>query len=151
MAFGGCGRAASAVTSTQNPMKFASPCLFVDDVVGTMAFYKSAFNAEEKFFDPDFGFGMLQIEGAEIGIASHAAGERMMPGNYPFSNAKATQGIELAFSSEDVDADYRVAVEAGASPLAPPYDTPWGQRVAYVESVEGTIIGICSIAEAEKG
>ena len=132
-------------------MKFASPCLFVDDVEETMEFYRTAFNAKKKFFDPEFGFGMLLMDGAEIGVASHAAGERMMDGNYPFSESKPLHGIELAFYSENVDADYMTAVEAGAVSLTPPYDTAWGQRVAYVSSIEGTIIGICSnIADEEQ-
>ena len=128
-------------------MKFASPCLFVDNVEQTIEFYKKAFKAKEKFFDPEFGFCMLLIDESEIGIASHAAGERMMSGRYPFSETKPIHGVELAFYSEDVDADYRTAVDAGAPTLAAPHDTPWGQRVAYVASIEGTIIGICSVVE----
>ena len=115
-----------------------------------MEFYRNAFGAEEKFFDPEFGFGMLLIDGAEIGIASHAAGGRMMGENYPFAESTPLHGIELAFYSENVDADYTAAVEAGATSLAPPYDTAWGQRVAYVSSIEGTIIGICSGIAAEE-
>ena len=38
-------------SNLQDSMKFASPCLFVDDIVQTMEFYKKAFNAEEKFFE----------------------------------------------------------------------------------------------------
>lgn len=137
-------------SNLQDSMKFASPCLFVDDVVQTMEFYKKAFKAEEKFFDAEFGFGILLIDDAEIGVASHAAGERMMPGKYPFSKSKSLHGIELAFYSENVDADYTTAVDAGATSLAAPYDAPWGQRVAYVSSIEGTIIGICSISPADE-
>ncbi|MCG8601133.1 MAG: hypothetical protein MI807_13400 [Verrucomicrobiales bacterium] len=127
-------------------MKFASPCLFVDDVVETMKFYKKAFGAVEKFFDPGFGFGMVTIGDSEIGIASHAAGEAMMPGSFPFANSERLRGVELAFYSDDVDAEYSTAIAAGAVSLAAPYDTSWGQRVAYVSSIEGTIIGICSPA-----
>lgn len=128
-------------------MKFASPCLFVDDVEQTMEFYKRAFGAKEKFFDPDFGFGMLLVDDSEIGVASHGAGKTMMEGAYPFSASKPLHGIELAFYSDDVDADYATAIEAGATSLAAPYETPWGQQVAYVSSIEGTIIGICSAIE----
>lgn len=125
-------------------MKLASPCLFVTDIVKTIEFYQTAFKAKEEFYDPDFGFAMIQIEDAEIAIASHEAGEEMMKGTYPFSDCTSLKGIELAFYSNQVDSDYQTAVDAGARPLAPPYDTQWGQRVAYVESIEGTIIGICS-------
>lgn len=128
-------------------MKFASPCLFVADVVRTIEFYKKAFKANEKFHDPEFGFALIAIDDSEIGIASHEAGEKMMEGKYPFSNRTSLTGIELAFYSNKVDTDYETAVNAGAVSLAPPYDTAWGQRVAYVQSIEGTIIGICSELE----
>lgn len=51
---------------------------------------------------------------------------------------------EIAFYTSDVDGAYRRAVEAGAVPLAAPKAMPWGQTVAYVRSIEGTFVGICS-------
>jgi len=38
-------------------------------------------------------------------------------------------------------------MKAGAKSLASPYVTSWGQKVAYVQSPDGTIIGICSPVE----
>ena len=35
-------------------------------------------------------------------------------------------------------------VAAGAAVVTAPYAVPWGQTVAYVRSVEGTIIGLCT-------
>ncbi|MCG8336511.1 MAG: VOC family protein [Proteobacteria bacterium] len=125
-------------------MKFGSPCLFVKDVQQTIAFYIDAFGLDKKFYDPDFDFGIVMAGDAEIGIASHEAGNRMMPEKYPQPESGNPQGVELAFYSENVEDDYTKAIKAGAKPLASPYDTPWGQKVAYVESIEGTIIGICS-------
>lgn len=130
-------------------MKFGSPCLFVNDVRKTIAFYRKAFGLEEKFYDPDFDFGIVVAGEAEIAIASHSAGERMMPKRYPHSGSGNPQGIELAFYSINVEEDYSRAIEAGAKSLASPYDTPWGQKVAYVGSIEGTVIGICSPLDDE--
>jgi lactoylglutathione lyase len=50
-------------------------------------------------------------------------------------------GVELAFWATDIDAQFATAVAAGATALTPPRDMPWGQRVAYVQAPEGTIIG----------
>ena len=53
-------------------------------------------------------------------------------------------GIELAFVAEDVDAAFKQAVDAGATAIKPPTAKPWGQTVAYVRSLEGSLIELCS-------
>ena len=52
--------------------------------------------------------------------------------------------MELAFSTRDVEGAYGRAVEAGAAVLAAPAVMPWGQTIAYLRSVEGTIIALCT-------
>ncbi|MCG8335035.1 MAG: VOC family protein, partial [Proteobacteria bacterium] len=98
-------------------MKFGSPCLFVKDVQQTIAFYIDAFGLDKKFYDPDFDFGIVMAGDAEIGIASHEAGNRMMPEKYPQPESGNPQGVELAFYSENVEDDYTKAIKAGAKPL----------------------------------
>lgn len=50
----------------------------------------------------------------------------------------------LAFVTDDVQAAYQNAVDCGASPIRGPVEKPWGQAVAYVRSIEGTLIELCS-------
>ncbi|MEJ2036620.1 MAG: VOC family protein [Maritimibacter sp.] len=52
--------------------------------------------------------------------------------------------FEIAFESNEVAADYARAVEAGATPVSPPQDMPWGQTVSYVSDPEGILVEICS-------
>ena len=53
-------------------------------------------------------------------------------------------GVEVAFYTDDVLAAFARAVGAGAVVIAAPKVMPWGQTVAYVRSIEGTLIGLCT-------
>ena len=120
-------------------MKFASPVLFVVDVPAVIEFYQIAFGAERTFYDQDLQFAELQFSQGKIGISSHKAGRYMMPGSYPAADDSNPQSVELAFFVDDVGTAYRRAVDAGAESLAEPRQMDWGQEVAYVRSLEGTV------------
>ena len=53
-------------------------------------------------------------------------------------------GVEIAFTCEDVDYAFARAVAAGAEAVRNPVQMAWGQTVAYVRSIEGTYVGLCS-------
>lgn len=129
-------------------LKFASAVIYVADVPTVLDFYRRAFGLEARFYDEDAGFAELGPEGA-VALASHEAGAFMMPGAYPRPASERRAGVELAFWTDDVPAAFARAVEAGAVGLAAPRTMPWGQTVAYVESIEGTIVGfVTPTAEA---
>ncbi len=55
--------------------------------------------------------------------------------------------IELSFglpAFEDVDREYARLVAAGAVPVFPPTDEPWGQRTSFVADPDGNLIEISS-------
>lgn len=52
--------------------------------------------------------------------------------------------FELGFKVDDVDAAYTELVEAGAHPVTPPTDRPWGQRTAYVRDPDGHLIELAT-------
>jgi uncharacterized glyoxalase superfamily protein PhnB len=52
--------------------------------------------------------------------------------------------VEIALVAEDVDAAYRIAVEAGCEPLATPVDKPQGQRVGYVRDPFGMLVELAT-------
>lgn len=52
----------------------------------------------------------------------------------------AAPGFELGFKVADVDAAYGSLVDAGAAPVCPPTDRPWGQRTAYVADPDGHLV-----------
>ena len=49
-------------------------------------------------------------------------------------------GFELGFKVPDVDDAYDQLTAAGASPVCPPVDRPWGQRTAYVGDPDGHLV-----------
>lgn len=121
-------------------LKFAAAVVYTDDFPTTLAFYRRATGLEPAYQDDALGFAMLGEDQA-ISIASHAAGTLMLEGAYERMRSERVRGSEIAFWTVDVAAAYQRAVDAGAAPLTPPREMPWGQTVAYVEAPEGTIVG----------
>jgi uncharacterized glyoxalase superfamily protein PhnB len=111
-------------------------------------FYGRAFGLQARFYDETVGFAEVGPDGS-IALASHGAGEFMMPGAYPRPTSDRRSGVEIAFWTDDVPAAFERAVGAGAIAVTSPRAMPWGQTVAYVESVEGTIIGFVTPVEAD--
>ncbi len=128
------------------PLKFGAAVLYVDDVPAALDFYRRALGLEPRLYDEAAGFAELGADGA-VAIASHAAGEFMMPGAYARRASGRSSGVELAFFTDDVPSAFERAVSAGAAALTAPRVMPWGQTVAYVESMEGTIIGFVTPVE----
>ncbi len=116
----------------------------MDDVPAALDFYRRAFGLETRFYDPDFEFGESETDGPSVAFGSHRLGERLMPGAYVRPERGQSSGVEIAFFTSDVLAAFTRAVAAGATPLAQPKVMPWGQTVAYVRSLEGTIIGLAT-------
>ena len=52
--------------------------------------------------------------------------------------------MELALVHEDVDAAFKVAVDAGCEPLAAPKDKPQGQRAAWVRDPFGLLLELAT-------
>lgn len=125
-------------------MEYVSTVLFVNDVTSVRDFYQDAFGLKVKFYDPGYGYCELETNGGTLGIASHRCGELMMLEGYKKPVNGNPEGVEIAFHTEDVSRAYRKATEAGAVSVAEPREMEWGQTVAYVQSIEGTIIGLCT-------
>jgi lactoylglutathione lyase len=130
-------------------MRLAGTCLYVDDVPAVLEFYRRAFGFQTRFFDEATQFAELDTGGAPgtppvLAFASHQCGEMMMPGGYVRPASGGPASVEIAFYTADVPAAFTQAVGAGAVVIAEPKVMPWGQTVAYVRSVEGTLIGLCT-------
>ena len=129
-------------------MKLGYVITYVEDVKATMAFYRAAFGFETKMMfeqDGSVDYGELQTGETVLAFAAHSLGEANLLGRYQKVSAMGeTLGYELALVSEDVSAAYQQAIGVGAVPVAEPKEKPWGQIVAYVRAMEGTLIEICS-------
>ena len=135
-------------------MQLAATVIYVDDVAAVLDFDRAAFGCETRFFDRDvqlagrslgatFQFAEVATEGGTLQFATPALGALLMPG---FERAAVGRpaGFEIAFVCKDVPAAFVRAVGAGAMVVLPPEQMPWGQTVAYVRSIEGTYVGLCS-------
>jgi uncharacterized glyoxalase superfamily protein PhnB len=79
------------------------------------------------------------------GIASHKLGHFLMPGRYtPAMNTRESFALEIGLVTDDVTGAFARAVSEGAHAVAEPTEMPWGGTVAYVRSIEGTLIVLCT-------
>ena len=53
-------------------------------------------------------------------------------------------GAELAFVTENIEADFAKALQAGAFEYESVKDKPWGQKVGYLRDVNGFLIEMCT-------
>ena len=51
---------------------------------------------------------------------------------------------QLAFVTDDMERDWRRAVEAGAAIVRAPEVKPWGQTTAYLRDCNGIIVELCT-------
>lgn len=123
-------------------LKFAGVAVYVDDVRLVLDFYHRAFGFRTRFFDEAFDYGELDAGETGVAFASHKTGEMLMPGRFVQPQSGQPSTVEFAFFTSDVPAAFARAVDAGAVPLAEPKLMPWGMTVAYLRSIEGTLIGL---------
>ena len=128
--------------------KFASTVIYVPgSAKEVLDFYIAAFGLTLKHYDESFDFGELDVGECTIGVANHSAGEFMVGEMYDQKVDGFPKNVELAFVTDDVAFSYNNAVEKGCVGLCEPKVMPWGQTVAYVRSIEGTLIGLLSKPE----
>lgn len=126
-------------------MKFGYTIVYVPSVVDTLRFYQDAFGFETRFLHESGEYGELETGTTVLAFASHAMGYLNVGGTFQKTDPSAAPlGVELAFVADDVALAYAKALAAGAVAIRPPMEKPWGQMVAYVRSLEGSLIEICS-------
>ncbi len=129
-------------------MKLGYVIIYVEDVRQAIAFYTQAFGLRPGFLSENNGhidYGELKTGTVTLAFANHQMGEFNLKGEYQkVSPAGQPFGYELAFVDDNVQAAYDQAIAAGAIPISSPTEKPWGQTVAYVRALEGTLIEICS-------
>lgn len=129
-------------------MKFGYTIIYVDSVADVLTFYEKAFGFKSKFLHESGEYGELDTGFTALAFASLGLAEANLERGYLAISAEtAPPGIELAFVTEDVQLAYQNAIDCGAIPVRGPIEKPWGQVVAYVRSIEGTLIELCSPIE----
>ncbi len=123
-------------------MRYGYTIIYVPSVEEILDFYKRAFGFEIKFIHESKAYGELATGETTLAFASHDMGDANL-GKYTRVNiGDIPVGVELSFTTEDVDAAFKKAVAAGAVPFKEPEKKPWGQTVAYVRAADGSMIEI---------
>ena len=126
-------------------IKFAYTILYVQDVEKTINFYEKAFGFERKFISPDNSYGELIVGETTLSFASTILAKSNLTDGFTESNLKNKPfGIEIGFTTDNVEETVQSAVNAGGTILETPKTKPWGQVVAYVRDLDGFLIEICT-------
>lgn len=129
-------------------MRFGYTIIYVPDVRAAIDFYVRAFGLEAGYIDEEGGqYGELATGETKLGFVGHQQAMTLIERGYqPIARDDRPPGFEIAFVTDDVDAAYVRAVEAGAEAIAAPADKPWGQRIAYVRDLNGALVEIAGEA-----
>ena len=124
-------------------IKFAYTILYVEDVVKKINFYEQAFGFSKKFITPDNSYGEVISGETTLSFASKTLALSNLKDGFIESNLNEKPfGIEIGFTTDDVQATIKKAIEAGAKLYAEPKEKPWGQVVSYVRDLDGFLIEI---------
>ena len=122
-------------------MKLNYVIIYVDDAVKAIEFYQKAFGLKTRFIHESNMYAEMETGETVLAFANN----EMLRMNL---NIEAHKGIkncfEIAFSTEDVKKSFETALQNGAKELKKPEEKPWGQTVAYVQDMFGTIVEICN-------
>ncbi|MEN9638671.1 MAG: hypothetical protein RLZZ262_539 [Bacteroidota bacterium] len=126
-------------------IKFAYTILYVQDVSKSVDFYEKALGLTRKFITPHNDYGELAVGETTISFASIALANSNLREGFTESNlTNKPFGIELGFTTANVDETVASALKAGAVLIEQPKTKPWGQVVAYIRDLDGFLIEICT-------
>ncbi len=118
---------------------------YVEDVEASVAFFEKAFGLKRRFVDPSNRYGELETGHTALGFASLDLARSNLPNGFRKIDAgELPPGMEIAFTSHDVQAAFDKAVEAGAVMVALPLQKEWGQVIGYVRDPNGILVEIAS-------
>lgn len=128
-------------------MNFAYTIVYVADVAASLAFFERAFGLKTRFLHDSGAYGEVETGagGATLAFVDHTTARDSVQHDYvPADGSPQPLGMEIGFTVTDVQAAFDQAVAAGARPLAAPVTKPWGQTVAYVRCLDGTLVELCT-------
>lgn len=126
-------------------IKFAYTILYVEDVTKAVEFYENAFGFTRKFIAPGNDYGELLAGETTLSFASITLAKSNLTDGFTASSlTNKPFGIEIGFTTENVDETLSTAVKAGATIVENPKTKPWGQVVAYLRDLDGFLIEICT-------
>ena len=119
--------------------------LFVEDMGKMIRFYRDVLGFEIKEAEDTSNVFLIK-DGTLFLLYGRNDFEKMTSRKYEY--IKGLNGhSEIALyvdTFEEVDIEYKKAVEKGAVPILDPTTEPWGQRTCYIADPEGNLIEIGS-------
>jgi uncharacterized glyoxalase superfamily protein PhnB len=129
-------------------MKFGYTIIYVRDVAAAVGFYEKAFGLSRRFVHESGQYAEMETGATTLAFtANELAAENITDSFTENKPSEAPAGIEIAFTSEDVEMEFARAVKAGATVVREPVTKPWGQVVGYVRNLNGVIVEIGSPVE----
>ena len=126
-------------------IKFAYTILYVQDVTNAIEFYEKAFGFTRKFIAPGNDYGELLAGETTLSFASTTLAKSNLKDGFTQSSLTSKPfGIEIGFTTSNVEETVKKAVNAGATLIEDPKTKPWGQVVAYLRDFDGFLIEICT-------
>ena len=126
-------------------IQFAYTIFYVKDVNKTILFYENAFGFTRKFITETNDYGELATGNTTLSFATiELATSNLRKGFIESDVNQQPFGMEIAFTTNDVEKTYTQAIEAGAIEVEKAKTKPWGQTVAYVKDMNGFLIEICT-------
>lgn len=113
---------------------------YVPDPAASIAFYERAFGLNGRFVADGNTYAELDTPGVKMGFVADRQAEGNVPDYRHNRPGQAPGGYEFGFEVEDLELAWQRALQAGATPYAPPADKPWGQRIAYVRDPNGILV-----------
>ena len=117
---------------------------YVPDVAATVAFYTAAFGFAPRFVAEGGSYAEMETGATALAFAAESLIEDQGATFRRTRPDEAPPGTEIGLVTEDVRGAFAKAVAAGAVPLMPPKEKPWGQLVGYVRDLNGALVEICS-------
>jgi uncharacterized glyoxalase superfamily protein PhnB len=120
------------------------PILNYSDILNTRAFYQRVFGAEQVYQFPPEGepvYLSLAVGGGHIALGVGTA-----PAMYGDVPLPATgHAVDVCVYVPDLDGVLAAAPASGGRIAVPATDTQWGERVAYVQDPEGTMLLVIQV------
>ena len=131
-------------------MKYAYTILYVENVPETIKFYEKAFGFSKKFISPENDYGEIISGETTIAFGSLELGNSNFKNGFvKMTRNEKPLGIEMAFTTENIESDFQNAINAGATEFVPLAEKPWGQKVGYLRDNNGFLIEVCTPIKGE--
>ncbi|MBZ4420793.1 VOC family protein [Myxococcus sp. RHSTA-1-4] len=125
-------------------MKLGYVILYVQDVPATVDFYEKAFGLQRRFLHESNTYAEMETGATALAFAVEGLAKENGLTVRPNRAKEDAAAVEVALVTPEVQAAFERAVKAGARPVQPPRQKPWGQTVAYVRDLDGVLVELCT-------